>query len=149
MAKYGLAWCRDCGAWLPVAKVRKGRCQPCTNADYRKRYANSERFRDARKANRDRHRRGVERVPPEAREILLEIFNGECAYCGKPAQTWDHIVPVIHDGQTTPGNIVPACNSCNSSKRIEDVIVWLDKKGLDGHPALADRMALAEAGLYG
>uniref|UniRef100_A0A6M3LD53 Putative homing endonuclease n=1 Tax=viral metagenome TaxID=1070528 RepID=A0A6M3LD53_9ZZZZ len=73
----------------------------------------------------------------------MEDFGGKCAYCGQPATGWDHIVPVAHGGQTTPGNVVPACSSCNSSKKTRDVLEWLDSRGLEPNPALYDRMILA------
>lgn len=45
----------------------------------------------------------------------------QCIYCGKPANTFDHLNSLIKDKQPTgyfsePGNLVPSCNSCNSSK---------------------------------
>lgn len=45
-------------------------------------------------------------------------YRHRCAYCGcKPRKlTQDHVVPVSKGGQHTASNIVPACQSCNSSK---------------------------------
>lgn len=59
----------------------------------------------------------------------MEIFDGKCAYCLQVANSWDHIVPISQGGRTTPGNIVPACNKCNSSKNNQDVFEWMNKKG--------------------
>lgn len=48
---------------------------------------------------------------------------------GRTSTTWDHIVPIIAGGLTVPGNIVPACGSCNSSKRDSEVVEWARKRG--------------------
>nr|WP_313812038.1 HNH endonuclease [Glutamicibacter sp.] len=39
-----------------------------------------------------------------------------CAYCGKAANTIDHVVPRSRGGQNTWENLVAACLSCNSRK---------------------------------
>jgi|SRR5579872_3107254 len=126
MAARGLRWCTGCREWLPSGDVlRQGRCRPCTNLEERRRYAADPGVREKIKNRRDRRRRMAERVPPLARELLLEMFDGECAYCSEPAKTWDHIFAVSKGGQTVPGNIVPACVSCNSRKRAKDIFAWL------------------------
>ena len=76
---------------------------------------------------------------------LTEQFRGLCAYCPAPASTWDHVIPVARDGRTVPGNIVPACLPCNSSKKNSDVIEWLARTGRTPNPALLDILALGEA----
>jgi 5-methylcytosine-specific restriction endonuclease McrA len=51
---------------------------------------------------------------------LQAVFNHCCAYCEKRAKghlTQDHITPLSKGGSHTLANIVPACRSCNSSKR--------------------------------
>jgi|LSQX01.2.fsa_nt_gb 5-methylcytosine-specific restriction endonuclease McrA len=56
---------------------------------------------------------------------IVEQFNHSCAYCGtKHNLTMDHVVPVARGGLTEYHNIVPACKSCNSSKKAKDVIDW-------------------------
>jgi 5-methylcytosine-specific restriction endonuclease McrA len=75
----------------------------------------------------------------------MEDFDGRCAYCGSPATTWDHIVPVSKGGSTTPSNVVPACASCNSSKNDRDVAEWMTDKGLSPSPDLMDRIAIGPA----
>ena len=57
-----------------------------------------------------------------------------CVYCGKDANTWDHLVNLVKRGEFRGyghllGNLVPCCSDCNSKKRdvpFEDYI--LDKK---------------------
>lgn len=44
-----------------------------------------------------------------------------CVYCGKEAQTWDHVFALVERGQYsgfghTLGNLVPCCKECNSQK---------------------------------
>jgi len=39
-----------------------------------------------------------------------------CAYCGKHADTTDHVWPRSRGGDDHSNNLVPACRSCNSSK---------------------------------
>ncbi len=49
------------------------------------------------------------------------LQRGECHYCHKrfsaSALTMDHIIPVSRGGTSTRGNVVPACDHCNKSKR--------------------------------
>lgn len=139
----GLKWCCGCQKWFPVDQVRGARCRLCRNAYARSRYATDTEYREERKNHRDKHRRGAERVPPEGREILLESSEGMCVYCRDVATTWDHIFPVSKGGQTTPGNIVPCCISCNSSKKDREVFDWIDEKGLSPLPLLCERMELS------
>lgn len=143
MRKKGLVWCCGCKQWFPIDEIRNARCRPCRNAYARNHYATDAKYREERKNHRTKHRRGVERVPPEGREILLEDSGGLCVYCGDIATTWDHIVPVSKGGQTTPGNIVPCCISCNSSKKDRDVFDWIDEKGLEPLSMLYERIELS------
>jgi len=44
-----------------------------------------------------------------------------CVYCGKPAETWDHIIAIVKDGKFSGyghqvGNLIPCCKDCNSKK---------------------------------
>lgn len=58
-----------------------------------------------------------------------EDFNNECAYCGEKRKlTQDHFIPVSKGGGYIMGNIVPACASCNSSKRDRDFFEWYPQK---------------------
>lgn len=125
----GEAWCRRCRTFLPSAEVRTGLCRDHTRAEARERYANDFEHREARRAHSTRRKRGVERVPEFARELMMELFEGGCAYCPSPAETWDHVVPVAKGGKTEPSNIVPACTVCNSSKRDRDLDEWLSATG--------------------
>jgi hypothetical protein len=44
-----------------------------------------------------------------------------CVYCGRPAQTWDHLENLVKAGRLNGyghqiGNLVPSCRECNSEK---------------------------------
>ena len=59
---------------------------------------------------------------------ILEMFNFRCAYCGsdiKMRPTQDHVIPISKGGTHTIDNIVPACQSCNSSKKDQ---IWEPKR---------------------
>ena len=55
---------------------------------------------------------------PEEWVEVKKRFNNTCAYCGKdkPLEQ-DHVYPTSKEGEYTSGNIIPACKSCNSSKK--------------------------------
>lgn len=144
----GLAWCRSCQKWQPIKIVYRGICRPCQNAQDRERYASDRRYRQERRQYAHARKRGVKPIPSEGQDRLMEEFDGRCAYCGAPAETWDHIFPIKEGGETTPGNIVPACISCNSSKKDQDIWEWLEKKGITPGDELVNRIILAECGLY-
>lgn len=51
-----------------------------------------------------------------------------CVYCGRVADTMDHVVPVSKGGTNDAENLVPACSSCNSSKGVKAVDEWRSRK---------------------
>jgi hypothetical protein len=69
-------------------------------------------------------------------------FSNACAYCGRSELklTVDHVVPLEKRGHDAIYNIVPACLSCNTSKRDRDVYVWYGKKSFFD----SERMRLIE-----
>lgn len=67
----------------------------------------------------------------------LNYWHGSCAYCGNQSGflletriTADHFIPIasIECPGTIPGNMLPACGSCNSSKQDSDPVKWLTGK---------------------
>jgi len=66
-----------------------------------------------------------------------ECAPGICHYCGcqvgSAALTMDHVIPVSRGGTSTRGNVVPACDACNKSKRAltpaEQVLSDLERAG--------------------
>lgn len=124
-ASEGLKWCRGCKAWLDNISVCSGVCRECANAEERARYASHEALREYRKTQRDMRKRKISRIPVDAAAMLMELFDNECAYCDAPATGWDHVLPVSRGGQTEPGNMVPACATCNSKKKDATPNTWL------------------------
>lgn len=64
---------------------------------------------------------------------VVSIFaraNHHCVYCaGKCSNlTLDHYVPVAIGGGHNPGNLVPCCKPCNSSKWMHDPEDWIEEK---------------------
>ncbi|MGI6797715.1 HNH endonuclease [Gordonia sihwensis] len=50
------------------------------------------------------------------REKVLQRDKRQCAYCGKDASTWDHVMPKARGGGNTWFNCVAACAACNGMK---------------------------------
>jgi HNH endonuclease len=53
-----------------------------------------------------------------------------CVYCDRPAETWDHLVALVHAREMsgyghTLGNLVPACKECNSRRGNKEWQSWL------------------------
>jgi 5-methylcytosine-specific restriction endonuclease McrA len=62
----------------------------------------------------------------EAKKLLLRLGQKAdaltCVYCGASADSWDHVVGTVSDGEFTGvghrlRNLVPCCSPCNTSKR--------------------------------
>ena len=66
-------------------------------------------------------------------EAKKNEYDNKCAYCGKKNTklTKDHIVPVSLGGNGDIGNIVPACQSCNSRKNTRNAEYFKDIIKLD------------------
>ncbi len=66
------------------------------------------------------------RAVPMTRAGVLRRDGRRCAYCGKRADTVDHVVPRSRGGQHSWDNCVAACRACNSRKadRLLDEIGW-------------------------
>ena len=65
---------------------------------------------------------------------------GVCTYCNQEAETtFDHIVPVAADGLNEIKNMVPACQSCNSSKSDRNILEWHQE-----HEIPIDRVVLGK-----
>jgi 5-methylcytosine-specific restriction endonuclease McrA len=84
------------------------------------------------KANRRRHAPG-DGYTLEQENQLLSDYGNRCVYCNKKIDdrrymTLDHVVALSRGGENSIENLVPACLSCNSSKRNKPLLVWLLKK---------------------
>jgi 5-methylcytosine-specific restriction endonuclease McrA len=121
MAAMGLAWCKECRWWLPIADVPRPRASLC-----RPHLRDAERRYSAANPNRRQRATGkrMRGIPNWWRQ---ERLAEGCAYCDAPAIGLDHFIPVSKGGESTPGNLVPACKSCNSSKRDQDPALWVSR----------------------
>jgi 5-methylcytosine-specific restriction endonuclease McrA len=66
-------------------------------------------------------------IQVQGREIRARFaeFDHRCAYCGADGDLHiEHVVPISRGGGHAIGNIVPACESCNYSKRDHDPEAW-------------------------
>lgn len=54
--------------------------------------------------------------PRFSKKKLFQRDNHRCAYCGKVANTVDHIVPRSRGGETTWLNTISSCLKCNHKK---------------------------------
>jgi 5-methylcytosine-specific restriction endonuclease McrA len=79
------------------------------------------------------------RAVPMTRAGVLRRDGRRCGYCGKRADTIDHVVPRSRGGTHAWDNCVAACRTCNSRKadRLLDEIGW----NLDFVPRPPDRAA--------
>lgn len=51
-------------------------------------------------------------------KMVRDAYGKEpCVYCGGPARSRDHIIPLSRGGLHSLENMVPACHRCNSIKR--------------------------------
>lgn len=84
--------------------------------------------RDKRRATEQKRRAaksgsGGSFTEAEWRERLSE-FDGLCAYCGEQAEHIDHLIPVSLGGPSYIWNLIPACSSCNHSKKNRTLDEW-------------------------
>ncbi|MBI2703748.1 MAG: HNH endonuclease [Actinobacteria bacterium] len=76
------------------------------------------------------------RVPYQRRAALSRrgVFlrdDGRCQYCGRRAESIDHVVPRSRGGQHIWENVVAACRRCNTTKRdrlLEDTAMHLRRR---------------------
>jgi len=83
-----------------------------------------------RRLNRNRKRRALKRgtnatLTTHEWSSILEKFGNKCAYCREPTNEMDHVIPLSKGGKHSKENVVPACRSCNCSKRDKPLDQWL------------------------
>lgn len=54
--------------------------------------------------------------PRFSKKRLMERDNQKCGYCGKAANTVDHVIPRSQGGKTVWENVVASCLKCNGKK---------------------------------
>lgn len=131
--------CSVCGEYVRIKT--KGMCRACYQRDLRKqnpdrykRYARKYYPRRKKKlyqykvARRHRKRSLPCTLTEKEWEVILEIFNNRCAYCGKeqPLQK-EHWIPLALGGGYEVHNIVPSCKECNCKKGVLTGDEFFDK----------------------
>jgi 5-methylcytosine-specific restriction endonuclease McrA len=66
--------------------------------------------------HKGRQRNGSTRAWRKVRAEVLERDHHRCFYCGRPANTVDHLKPVAQGGTDDKDNLVAACSQCNGAK---------------------------------
>lgn len=94
-----------------------------------------ERVRKTSAAYRARKSLCAGTVTQERKDRLLAAYNNCCAVCSVPMTntsrrtptsfTWDHIVPLSMGGRDDDSNLLPMCQSCNSTKGKKSLLGWL------------------------
>lgn len=71
-------------------------------------------------------------ISKEEWRAIITVFAHTCVYCGATTRnlTMDHWVPVALGGKTEPGNLIPCCKPCNSSKGAMHPSAWKEKAGI-------------------
>lgn len=96
-------------------------------AEYNKEYR--EKNRDLRNTLEHKRRARKRKLPndftKEDWERTKKYFNYQCSYCGDEVElTQEHFTPLSKGGGYTVNNIIPACVSCNCSKKDRDFLKW-------------------------
>lgn len=76
-----------------------------------------------------RRRANLRKLPAtlttEQWEQIKQKFDYKCCYCGKKEElTQEHFISVTNGGEYTHNNIIPSCQSCNSSKGSKNFFEW-------------------------
>ena len=100
--------CLDCGVVFRFERgASRARCDECD----RKR----QRQRDQRRGSASQ--RGYGEGWRTARAEVLDRDGWLCRYCGQPANSVDHVVPLAEGGaRLDPTNLVACCLRCNSKR---------------------------------
>lgn len=145
------------GPVLPISEfyghenARSSHCRICDKEYgrlWRSKYPSKARIVENRRRSRKRNLPSTFTVLDWKRS--LEYFNGACAYCQRGPSMFDanfvlhqeHHIPLVKGGGYTPDNIVPACQSCNLSKRDSDFDTWsVSRFGKRKAKEIAERIA--------
>ena len=125
--------CGDCGNATNKPTAAKF-CNPCFEARTdRLRLERQQAYAVLAETERNRKRARVLReqaasgLSAHGRRLLLAKWKRQgkcCAYCQRPADTVEHVVPLSRGGSNHEGNLVPACRSCNASKGDRLIVEW-------------------------
>lgn len=73
-------------------------------------------------------------LPETEWAAVLDAFQSRCAYCGQTGTfenrgvALDHLVPAHQFGELVSGNVLPACQDCNDTRRRDDWRTFVRKK---------------------
>lgn len=82
------------------------------------------REKSKRRKARMREVTSIKICPREIRDRFRQ-FGNCCAYCGCDGDMQiEHVVPIAQGGTHALGNIIPACQRCNTNKRDHDPEMW-------------------------
>jgi hypothetical protein len=56
---------------------------------------------------------------------LRYMLGDPCVYCGREADSTEHVMPASKGGPNHWGNLARACRDCNSSRSSHPFIVWM------------------------
>lgn len=111
--------CLGCGALVAFEDFDKGRCAPCNrrHAPIVKAQRRRSPEAEARIAARPSARLYASRAWKLIRRAVLERDHWTCRYCGRPANTVDHVVSLDKGGAPLAmSNLVACCAACNGRK---------------------------------
>jgi 5-methylcytosine-specific restriction endonuclease McrA len=63
-------------------------------------------------------------VTPKDVRALVARYSGLCAYCDRPYEHLDHVIPLSRGGWHSIGNLLPACEFCNIQKHSKTITEW-------------------------
>jgi len=70
-----------------------------------------------------------------------------CVYCGRVATAVDHFWPTNRGGEDIVQNLMPACLSCNASKRASEPVEWMRRVGIP-ESRIQQLLLVAETALW-
>ncbi len=130
-------------------------------AIYQRKYCKEYYRTDRGKATRARanfRRRSAFNINPQLTAIdwqkILDVYDNRCAYCGTRGDLeQDHIVPISRGGKHESGNVIPACQQCNSFKKakLPNGLPITFRLAIENHPKLlgfADVSIIKQGYLY-
>lgn len=129
----GEARCIDCYRASQNRRARRGPCVDCGIPSWGERCLpcrakfQTVRSNDDYRVARQQRAHAAPGLNSYRRSLLLAKWKQagrSCAYCPAPADTVDHVIPLVRGGTNFEGNLVPACRRCNGCKGGRLVVEW-------------------------
>lgn len=129
----GEARCLDCYRASQNRRARRGPCVDCDTPSWGERCLpcrakfQTVRSDDDYRVVRRQRAHAAPGLNSYRQSLLLAKWKRDgrpCAYCAAPADTIDHVVPLVRGGTNYEGNLVPACRKCNCSKSSRTITEW-------------------------